>query len=344
MVPVNSLLKEISRREFLKLSGMGLLGLIFTPPKAFGDLAPGQQGRVCEGSVKVYDRPSFQGREIKTYWKDAVLPVTDITLGDKEPAFNRIWYFIGDEGYAHSGAIQPVQTQLNEPAPVLPPEGALAEVTVPFTDAHWGADDVFPVAYRFYYGTTHWVGSFKYDKAGNPWYLILDDKWKFRYYAPANHFRLVSADELSPLSPDVPPDNKRIEVRTAEQIVVAYEGEKAVFMTKAATGAKFSNGDFSTPAGRHITAHKRPFRHMAAGNLAANGYDLPGVPWVSYITPEGISFHGTYWHNNFGKPRSHGCINLSPQAAKWVYRWTLPVVPLNEQYAYDEHGTAVDVI
>lgn len=344
MVPVHSLIKEISRREFLKLSGAGLLGLIFTPPRAFRDLAPGQQGRVCEGSVKVYDRPSFQGREIKTYWKDTVLPITDITLGDKEPAFNRIWYYIGDEGYAHSGAIQPVQTQLNDPASALPPEGALAEVTVPFTDSHWGADSVFPVAYRFYYATTHWVGSIKYDTTGNPWYLILDDKWKYRYYAPANHFRLVPADELSLLSPNVPPEDKRIEVRTAEQIVVAYEGEQAVFMTKAATGAKFSNGDFSTPPGRHVTAHKRPFRHMAAGNLAANGYDLPGVPWVSYITPEGISFHGTYWHNNYGKPRSHGCINLSPQAAKWVYRWTLPVVPPNEQYAYDDNGTAVDVI
>jgi len=52
---------------------------------------------------------------------------------------------------------------------------------------------------------------------------------------------------------------------------------------------------------------------MARGNLAANGYDLPGVPWNSYITEEGIAFHGTYWHNNFGKPRSHGCINLTPR-------------------------------
>jgi lipoprotein-anchoring transpeptidase ErfK/SrfK len=83
---------------------------------------------------------------------------------------------------------------------------------------------------------------------------------------------------------------------------------------------------------------------MAAGNLAYNGYDLPGVPWISYITESGISLHGTYWHNNFGRPRSHGCINLSPKAAKWVYLWTLPAVPPQEQYVHEESGTIVDVI
>jgi lipoprotein-anchoring transpeptidase ErfK/SrfK len=83
---------------------------------------------------------------------------------------------------------------------------------------------------------------------------------------------------------------------------------------------------------------------MAAGNLAYNGYDLPGVPWISYITESGISFHGTYWHNNFGRPRSHGCINLTPQDAKWIYRWTLPSVPAEEQEVIESTGTRVDVI
>jgi lipoprotein-anchoring transpeptidase ErfK/SrfK len=115
-------------------------------------------------------------------------------------------------------------------------------------------------------------------------------------------------------------------------------------MAKAATGAKFSNGNFATPSGHHITAHKRPSRHMAAGNLAYNGYDLPGVPWISYITENGISLHGTYWHNNFGFPRSHGCINLAPKAAQWIYLWTLPVVPPNAQYVHKSFGTSVDII
>jgi lipoprotein-anchoring transpeptidase ErfK/SrfK len=126
--------------------------------------------------------------------------------------------------------------------------------------------------------------------------------------------------------------------------MIAYEFDEPVFMARVASGALFSNGDYTTPLGRHTTFHKRSSRHMARGNLAANGYDLPGVPWNSYITEDGIAFHGTYWHNNFGHPRSHGCINLTPQAAKWVYLWTIPTVPPNEPGIYELTGTVVDII
>jgi lipoprotein-anchoring transpeptidase ErfK/SrfK len=126
--------------------------------------------------------------------------------------------------------------------------------------------------------------------------------------------------------------------------VIAYERDIPVFMSKAATGAAFRDGNHYTPPGRHITFCKRPCRHMAAGDLASNGFDLPGVPWICYITENGVAFHGTYWHNDFGKQRSHGCINLPPQAARWIYRWTQPVVPPTEQQVYEDYGTTVDVI
>ena len=81
----------------------------------------------------------------------------------------------------------------------------------------------------------------------------------------------------------------------------------------------------------------------AAG--AGVGYDLPGVPWVSFFTSTGVSFHGTYWHNDYGKPRSHGCVNLRPQDAKFIYRWTSPVVPVDIPYLYEPgHGTNVEII
>ena len=83
---------------------------------------------------------------------------------------------------------------------------------------------------------------------------------------------------------------------------------------------------------------------MAAGDIAASGFDLPGVPWVQYITKSGISFHGTFWHNDFGRPRSHGCINLSSSAAKWLYLWSSPSVPLNKEFSYGFTGTKVEII
>ncbi|KPL08239.1 hypothetical protein AMJ86_01400 [bacterium SM23_57] len=304
----------------------------------------GQQGRVIYKLIEVFDRPSFTGKIVKQYWTDSILPITEVTIGDGEPDYNRVWYRIDMEGYAHSGGIQPVRTILNKPIQEIPKGGQLAEVTVPYTDARWDVGPTEKVAYRFYYETTHWVIGITYAADGSPWYQILDDKWELVLYVPAPHIRLLPPADLDLISPDIPPAAKRIEVRTQEQVVVAYEWDRPVFMARTATGAEFSNGKFFTPAGRHKTFHKRPSRHMAAGNLARNGYDLPGIPWVSYITESGIAFHGTYWHNDYGRPRSHGCINLTSQAAKWIFRWTLPFVPPAEQLAYDEFATRVDVI
>jgi lipoprotein-anchoring transpeptidase ErfK/SrfK len=334
----------LSRRQFLKLSSTAVMSLLLPGWAKAAELPAGQQARVAEEKIEIYDAPSFSARPLKTYWRDMVLPIAAVTLGDNQPEFNRVWYQIGDEGYAHSGPLQPVRTQLNQAVEAVPDQGALAEVTVPFTDAHWRADKNYPVAYRLYYTTTHWVIGLAHDQRGRPWYRLRDDKWKFHYFVPAAHLRLLPPEELAPISAELPAEAKRIEVLTGPQIVVAYEHDQPVFMGRTATGARFSNGDFSTPPGVHVTSHKRPFRHMAAGNLAYNGYDLPGVPWISYITESGISFHGTYWHNNFGRPRSHGCINLTPQDAKWIYRWTLPSVPVGEQEVIESTGTRVDVI
>jgi lipoprotein-anchoring transpeptidase ErfK/SrfK len=128
--------------------------------------------------------------------------------------------------------------------------------------------------------------------------------------------------------------------------MIAYENNRAVFMARTATGAKFQNGDFRTPGGWHSILYKKPCHHMSAGDrAAANSYDLPGIPWVSYFTEDGVAFHGTFWHNDFGKPRSFGCINLSPGDARWIYRWTLPVVPPDKNFLYQPgSGTRVMIL
>jgi lipoprotein-anchoring transpeptidase ErfK/SrfK len=134
-------------------------------------------------------------------------------------------------------------------------------------------------------------------------------------------------------------------VNVTEEIVTAFEDNKPVFMTRCSTGRRSYSIFRTTPLGWHITNHKRLTRHMAAGDPAsAEGFDLPGIPWVSYFTKSGVSFHGTYWHNDFGTPRSHGCVNLTSQAAKWVLRWSTPTVPPGQQYVLKDYGTAVNVI
>ena len=362
-----------TRREFLKISGcalasfLGLPGQIFGPAKkqdeeikytnallatkrnglsqasGFQEWMPFLQGRVIDPYIEVYAGPGLEEDFVKLLWKDAVVPIQNVHYNAETDSHNKIWYQINENEFVHSGAIQPVNTVLNEPSNDIPTGGRLAEVTVPFTDAYWGIGADQPLAYRFYHQTTHWVVEIQYDVAGEPWYTLVEDKWDLRYYVPARHLRLVPHQEMAPLAPDIPNALKRLEIHLPLQVLIAYQLDAPVFMARIATGGIFRDGDFSTQPGNYLTFHKRPSRHMAAGNLAAGGYDLPGVPWISYFTENGVSIHGTYWHNNYGRPRSHGCINMTPLAAKWIYRWTQPVVPHFEQMVYKNFGTRLEI-
>jgi lipoprotein-anchoring transpeptidase ErfK/SrfK len=69
---------------------------------------------------------------------------------------------------------------------------------------------------------------------------------------------------------------------------------------------------------------KTPSRYMQGPLPSIPGYqyyDLPGVPWNLYFTPEGAVIHGAYWHTSFGSPYSHGCVNLWPNDARTLYMW-----------------------
>ncbi len=303
---------------------------------------PSLQGRIIDRTVWTYDEPNSKAKRIKLYWHDLVVPITSTILGDDEAAYNRVWYQLEDGGYAYSGGIQPVHTTLNPPQEI-PTQGALGEVSVPYTDAYLEADPNSDLVYRLYFGTVHWVTGAVDGSEASQWYRLLDDKFEAYYYVPAEHIRLVSNEELAPLSPEVPYENLLVEVRLNEQLLLAYENGKMVFATRISSGVKRLSGNYTTPDGDYLTFHKRPTRHMAAGDIASNGFDLPGVPWVLYITKSGISFHGTYWHNDYGRPHSHGCINLAPQAAKWLYRWTIPTVPPEKPFVYGIVGTKVEI-
>jgi len=352
---------SLSRRDFLKLTGAGLFSLLFpntltgtgvTKAHAASGLLlpfsvlPDQEGRVTAEQIDVYAEPSFDAPVVDEHWLDIVLPITGLDVSEDAEAHNRIWYQIGDAEYVYSGDIQPVLRRLNKPVYEHPAEiGNLAEVTVPFTDARRAPEDDAELAYRLYYETTHWVvETITNEETHKVWYRLRDDKWaEDEYYVLASHLRIIPPEEIEPISPDVPNFLKRIEVRLKDQLVIAFENNRPIYAARAATGARFTGGKYYTPDGSYMTFYKRASRHMASGNLANNGYDLPGVPWVLYITKGGISFHGTYWHNDFGAPRSHGCINLTPQSAKWLYRWTSPVVPYDKEFVHTYIGTHVEI-
>ena len=336
---------QLSRRDFLKLGSYGLMGM-FLPGFSLDiprqDEFSNLQARIINRTVWSFEEPNANSKRVKLYWHDLVVPITNTTVSEDEGAYNRVWYELEEGGYAYSGGIQPVRTILNQPAQI-PKRGTLGEVSVPYTDAYLEPKADSEFAYRLYYETVHWVMSAADSTDGSVWYRLLDDKLEKHYFVPAKDIRLIPSEELAPLSPDIPLEDKRLEVRLSEQLLLSYENGRTVFATRISTGGKRLSGTYTTPVGNFITFHKRPTRHMANGDIASNGFDYPGVPWVLYITESGISFHGTYWHNDYGIPHSHGCINMTPQAAKWLYRWTLPTVPPDKYVVHGYTGTKVEI-
>ncbi|MEW6028012.1 MAG: L,D-transpeptidase [Chloroflexota bacterium] len=337
MSPLNGL----TRRDFLKLTGAGLFGLFLAELRVDAALAASnRQGRATFSGVPVYDEPAFSAKQLTLLGKDAVVDIQFPTIG--EGTYNRVWYRLAG-GFTYSGWLQPVKTIPQMPQTKLARPRTLGEVTVPFLDTRRAASIKSKRSMRLYYGSTHWVTDVTVNQDDDSvWYQIYDKVLRQHFYVNAAEMRLVPDSELARLSPDVPDALKSLHVDLATQTVTAFEGEKLVLHSRCASGVKGTR----TPLGDYQTYHKGPSIHMTnQGDDELSIYDLPGVPWVSFFTGLGHAFHGTYWHNDFGKPRSHGCVNLPNSAAKFLYRWTSPTVPPETDYLHKPKvGTAVHII
>ncbi len=124
-------------------------------------------------------------------------------------------------------------------------------------------------------------------------------------------------------------DGKRwLDVSILEQSLVAYEGDKAVYVTLVSTGA----GGLGDPKTTHATVqgafliHTKHITTTMDGDESGDEFDLRDVPFVQYFN-EGYALHAAYWHDDFGTPRSHGCVNLAPTDAAWLFSFTTPDVP-----------------
>jgi hypothetical protein len=133
-----------------------------------------------------------------------------------------------------------------------------------------------------------------------------------------------------------------IDVSLLNQTLVLWEGDKPVYATLVSTG-KGGLGDpkhsLSTPQGIFRVQQKHVTTTMDS-SVADNEFELRDVPWVMYFTG-GYALHGAYWHDDFGRTRSHGCVNLSPIDARYVFEWSLPDVPehWHGAYASDSFGS-----
>ncbi len=332
---------SINRRDFLRLAGLALGGLL-APAWVFSTTlaadpevektSRGMRGRVARRYISYYSQPDDASPRLGKIERDTLLDLLEVVESPAGPPHNPRWYRIAglqgkersESSYVHSGYIQRVDgAHLNTPVASATEVGQLAEVTVPFSQTHYqNKQGYYQKVYRLYYESQHWVTGIQEGLDGTSWYSLTDEWLRVRYIVPAAHLRLVPPAELAPVAPEVPAQEKHIRVSLEAQTLTAEEAGRVVLHTQIASGMKY----METPKGEFFINRKTPSKHMGNGGLTGdpNAYELVGVPWVSFFHTNGVAFHGTYWHDNYGVPMSHGCVNMRTAEARWLYRWCLP--------------------
>jgi len=364
----------LSRRDFLKLAGASLGALAL---RTYNQDLPLLQfpnaerlGRVCiDGRVDVKAAPSDGAATVSTIYSDAVVEWLREVIGPMQGRINQRWVET-PAGYIYAADLQPVRNLPNTPLTAMP-EGKIgfwAEVTVPYVDLYldnppprspWAKDliETYRLNPRLYYTQVAWIDQIKTDDTGRIYYRFNEDVGHgFGYgdifFAEGAAFHPLTEEEIAPIHPEVDPNIKKVVVdRTANyQNLSCLEGNTEVYFCRVSTGtvwgASGNAGDkYLTPLGEHTTWRKIISLHMSGGTTGA-GYDTPAVSWTTLFSGEGIAVHAAFWHNDFGSPRSHGCVNARPEDAKWIFRWTTPAVSLEQsdiQLQWPNGGTHVIV-
>ncbi|MEK7439492.1 MAG: L,D-transpeptidase family protein [Chloroflexota bacterium] len=323
--------RNLTRRDFLKLSSIaiGAAALPTLSPADLGLAAPSMGLGRATIRLGLMKRPRWVTDRVKYIDIDEVVTIYRAVMGQYEgkPSWhNYVWYEV-EGGYLHSSWVQPVKNELQTPVTSLPLNGLFGEIYVPYTEAYVSPDTKSKIVYRLYYSSTFKITKLQIVN-GVMWYHLFDEEKPNGFWIDGRLMRIITPDEITPISPDAA--DKRVVADLDTHWLSAYEGKTEVYRTRFASGKAYfeSNGELK----RNITLGvKQPIWgkfitvHMSGG-VAPDGYDLPGVGWVSLFSGGGAAIHSTYWHNDFGRPRSAGCLNATPEAAKWFFRWTAPPV------------------
>jgi hypothetical protein len=338
----------MNRREFLRLTGAASAWLLARPHLEANLTSAAEAGawlcRVTEPKVSLHSQATPDSPIVGEKVFDDVLTLLRRKVGWGVYPHNHVW-FETPEGYLWSSYAQPVRQVKSTSEANLPPEGVWTEVCVPFVDGRQTPDIGSGVLYRLYYAMILNVDGTATDPNGVLLYQVHDEHGVVMY-APAEAFRILSAEEASLIHPNV--EGKEIRVNLSRQDLSAFEGSVEVYYCRVASGYALLEGgvrQWNTPVGTMHTWRKMISAHMSGGDRVS-GYDLPGVGWTILFHGSGAAVHSTYWHNDFGTPRSRGCINVAPEDARWLFRWSDPPVsyrPGDVTLKWPEHGTRVIV-
>jgi len=182
---------------------------------------------------------------------------------------------------------------------------------------------------RFYYSQVLWIDGIKEDSTGSILYHLTERYGSYgdTFLAAGEAFKPITPEGISPITPEI--TDKQIVVDVNHQNLRCFEGKEEILFCRVSTGALWTNEGtqteaYSTPVGDyHAISRKYVSLHMAGGSKAS-GWETLAVSWSSIFASGGVAVHSTFWHNNYGYPMSHGCVNVPPEVAKFVFRWSTP--------------------
>jgi hypothetical protein len=331
----------MNRRDFLKFSSIALLGVALPRPDEeeeppIGGPPPASLGRITTWRQPVREEAKVKGKVVVNKAYDEIIPLWATVVGEAPWPSNPIWYQTAG-GFIHSAFVQPVENQPSGgPAPIVPP-GIWVQVSVPIAETRL-KPNAPRVSRKIYYGTVYRAVDAVPDEAGQWWYRLQDGiAYSPGPYVLATSLRYLSPEVLSPLASER--TDKKIVVDVAKQEMTCFESDTPILSARTATGY----GSNRTPRGEYEVLRKSHTSYMIGGE-GNDHYDLPGVSFPTYFTRTAIAVHGTYWHNDYGRPRSHGCVNVLNDVAQFVFRWSNPAVPYDQPSITVNRGEGTKVV
>jgi hypothetical protein len=273
------------------------------------DVVPYQYGKVVSRAMAVYENP---GDEKPARWYTSA--GTWVSIRDQRAVDDETWYLVDRGGWMPASAIELAELSEFRGVRVTPgmsmPFGFVIADTLNIRARPGVAVDNPPVGELHRYTVVPILE--ESDTHTGPWYKIGKNRW-----VSAKYVRRV-APVVRP--EEIGPDEKWIEVNLREQTLIAYEGSQMVYATLVSSGLP----RWPTVTGLFRIWIKITNGKMSGGSLdKGDYYYLADVPWTMYFKRD-YGLHGAYWHDDFGRPRSHGCVNLSPLDANWLFEWTMP--------------------
>lgn len=262
-------------------------------------------------NAPVYNRPSLKIDPVRTYDPGFVY----VTILREFQNEGETWYEINPNEFVHANYITPISpskfsgillNQTPTQATASPFGWIVSDIIKPSPAPDETPNSDAPLFRRYQFIT---IQNTAQDENGWLWYEIADNQW-----IQQTHVSLVDATRRPK---EIPPNSLWVEVDLYEQTIAAYEGNQLVYATL------MSSGQESNPTQEGIYQIWSRWEADTMDGLEGKPtyYDLEDVPYPMYFDGS-IGFHGAYWHDNFGFPQSHGCINLAPYDAEYLFNWS----------------------